>query len=190
MKKKRLPIDPRSPKSFWDDQHRRLGEEPITWVNSADPLLYAFDLVSKEAEIYIEDRDPKKIGLFKVATMLGSVAIENLLKGIIVQKKQEKREPLFDKKGKFCIDTHNLLELSEIAEVDLTPEENILLEKLEQFIRWAGRYPIPLRSEEMRSRTLSENSFAPRTYGPTGADFPSIREFIAKLKPQLPTIRG
>lgn len=42
----------------------------------------------------------------------------------------------------------------------------------------------------MRPRTLSEDSFAPRTYGQAGADFPAIREFVAKLKPQLPTISG
>jgi hypothetical protein len=183
----RLPIDKRSPKDFWDGQHKKLASEQITWVLTADELLRAFQLLAQQAEADV--RQTRGNGCYVprlsgVAMMLGALAIENLLKAIRLPQVI----PLFNSRGAFVLDTHDLLKLAEDAGISLLQEERILLERLEQFLTWAGRYPIPLSCDAMRPRTLSNGGFAPRTIHSIPSDFAAISAFVEKLKARLPAI--
>jgi hypothetical protein len=183
----RLPIDKRSPRDFWDEQHKRLASEQTVWVLTADQLLRAFELLAQQAKTDAMQIREQKIyvpGVSGTAIMLGALAIENLLKAVRLPQVT----PLFDSRGAFVLDTHDILKLAEDAAIPLTSEERALLERLEQFVTWAGRYPIPLFSEAMRPRTLSNGGFAPRTIHTIPGDFTAISAFSAKLKAMLPQI--
>ncbi|HLQ24803.1 MAG TPA: hypothetical protein VK138_02870 [Acidiferrobacterales bacterium] len=178
----RTPLDPRSPKDIWDEQHSLLAKDPIAWVLKADQLIAAFEHLATETICRIEAQDtgPEFSG---VALMLAGFAIENLMKGLLVQKQSPVNE-----KGKFELVSHDLLKLAKDVSLPLTEDECRLLEKLGEFLTWTGRYPVPLTSEPMRPRTLPSGGFAPRTYGQVGEDWPAVRTFIAKLKKHLPRI--
>lgn len=183
----RLPIDKRSPRDFWDDQHKALASDQIAWVLTADELLRAFELLARQAEEDVrlrEDRTCQFPRIFGQAMMLAALAIENLLKAIRLPQIGS----LFDKRGAFVLVTHDILQLATDAGVSLSADEQILLERLEQYLTWAGRYPVPLRSEEMRPRTLPNNGYSPRTYISLPFDFPAISAFIARLKSLLPNV--
>lgn len=79
--KKRGP-DSRSPKSFWDEQHKLVAAQPFAWVHKADELLAAFEvLVARETANEIHH--PPYVS--HVAYMLAGFAIEVLMKGILVR---------------------------------------------------------------------------------------------------------
>ncbi len=182
----RLPIDPRSSQNLWDNRHKALASEQSAWVISAEELLRAFEMLAQQSE---EDVRPGRditapFGVSNVAMMLGALAIENLLKAVCLPQVS----PLFNKRGAFDLDTHDLLKLAEDAGIALSQEERILLERLEQFITWAGRYPVPLRSGPMRPRTLPNGSCAPLTVHTIPDDFAAVSAFAQKLKGMLPTI--
>ena len=184
----RLPIEKRSPRDFWDDQHKALASNQITWILSADELLRAFEILARQAEEDVRKLNEDKAfcppRVYGTALMLAALAIENLLKAVLLPLVN----PLFDKRGAFVLDTHDILKLAEDANISLTQDERILLERLEQFLTWAGRYPVPLFSEEMRPRTLPNGGFAPRTYYTIPSDFETIFAFAKRLKALLPVI--
>ena len=177
------PSDPRSPKDAWDEQHLLLAESPIAWVLRADALIAAFDILAHADEKALESGDDSPC-LSSVTYMLAGFAIEVLLKGLLVQK----ASPL-NANGRFVINSHHLVELVKEADFSLIEGEPRLLEKLEEFLTWAGRYPIPLTSERMRPRTTPSGGFAPRRYHNLGEDWPAVRSLFERLKQALPTIK-
>jgi hypothetical protein len=183
----RLPIDKRSSREFWDDQHKKTASQQIAWVLTADQLLRAFQLLAQQAEadvIQLREQEIPMPSVSGIAIMLGALAIENLLKAIRLQQVT----PLFDSRGAFVLDTHDILKLAEDSAISLTSEERARLERLEQFVTWAGRYPIPLFSEAMRPRTFPNGGFAPRSFHCIPSDFAAILAFAEKLKAILPQV--
>lgn len=182
-----LPIDKRSPREFWDDQHRKLASDPLTWTLTADELLRAFELLAAQVTEDLKMRDELRHkyipNVISTALMLSGFAIENMFKAIYVSQ-----HPAFDRAGKFVVVTHDLISLADEVGLPLTIDERTLLECLEQFVTWAGRYPMPLYADDMRPRTLPFGGFAPRTYGWVDDDFRQIRSFAAKLRAKLPAI--
>jgi hypothetical protein len=72
----------------------------------------------------------------------------------------------------------------------LTDNESRLLERIQEFVVWTARYPIPIDSEAMRPRTTPEGGFAPRTYHQLGADWTPIRSLLFRFKNDLTRIRA
>lgn len=113
------------------------------------------------------------------AMMLAGLTIENLLKGVCIGK-----EPPLSNDGDFRLRTHKLLDLAARADLALGEDERGLLERLEVFIEWAGRYPIPLSYKDMLPRTLPTRGFAPLTYFRT-SDIVLWRRLITRLCDEL-----
>lgn len=184
----KLPIDKRSPKEFWDKQHKLSGAMPVVWLLTAEQLLRTFQMLTDQARQDLSDAyggdESITYPISSIAMMLGGFAIENLLKGIKVSQGSQ----VFDDRGFFTIKTHDILELAVQAGVELDTEEKALLERLEQFVIWAGRYPIPLSSEDLRPRTLDNGGFAPRTCVSIPGDFDAVVSLAEKLKAMLPTL--
>jgi len=182
-----LQIDKRSPSDFWDDQHKKLASEPLTWTLTADELLRAFELLATQVKEDLakahEQRNNYIPSTFSSALMLAGFAIENMLKALLVTQR-----PAFDSSGNFSFKTHDLLKLADDVGLNLSMDERILLERLEQFLTWAGRYPVPLCADTMRPRTLPSGGFAPRTYGWIDGDFQEIRTLTNKLRSKLEVI--
>ncbi len=178
----RKPIDDRSPKEAWDEQHRLLAEDPISWTLTVDRLIRAFEVLAAQAASDNECTPRAEPNVRAVVLMLGGFAIENLIKAIIVSIKGP-----WDENGKFRLGSHDLLDLSKDAGLDLTDDDFLLFERLEQFTVWAGRYPAPKGSDAMRPRTFGQH-FAPLTYGPHDDYIDQARSLIQVLRSMLPPI--
>ncbi len=185
MNASRRPIDPRAGHELWKEQHRRGLEWPLSWLVSADSLARATEILWEQHErdfqalegVKVGDPTPEFVG--HIAMLLAGLTMENLLKGICVAS-----EPALDRKGEFQIKTHNLLELADRADMRLTKDENDLLESLEVAIGWAGRYPRPLRYEDMLPRTLHSGGFASLA-GVRSEDIKVWRELVCRLRDRL-----
>jgi hypothetical protein len=69
--------------------------------------------------------------------MLAGMMIETLAKAVLVERNQIVR--ISELKN------HNLKELVVAAGYSPNPEEIVFLDRLSEFVRWAGRYPVPLK---------------------------------------------
>ena len=175
----KCPIDKNSPKSFWDDQHKRLAGDQYEWIHTAYDLAQAFEILVKESR---EEMSSNCCDISKPAIFLGALAIENLLKAIRISQLSS----IFNARGEFVLDTHDLLTLVSDAGIKVSEEESVNLERLWQFIVWAGRYPIPLFSNDMRPRTLPGGGYAPRTAYPIPQVYDEIAKLISRFKSMLP----
>ena len=173
------PPDARSPGEVWDEQHRRLTDEPFAWMLKADSLIDAF-------EILIADDERKAAGnlvgrrVQSVAYMLAGFAIENLLKGHMVAAGKRR-----DENGEFKLQTHKLRKLAVDAGHSLSEDQNRLLERIQEFTVWTARYPVPMNPEDMRPRPTPDGGFAPRTYHRAGEDWQEIRSLLRQFKEAL-----
>lgn len=134
-----------------------------TWQNEAHNLfysaevLYRFEIIKNghlfsgnEAFSSLFPFDLTNRGYFNYRTqrMLWAYAFENLLKLIILAKikkeKPEIKEVPFDE-----IRSHNLRYLARKAGIELSEPEFFYSAILEKCSVWAGRYPLPLKSDQM-----------------------------------------
>jgi|GEM_PF-1535684 len=134
------------------------SKDPAKWLSQADKLKWAADRVcwldenGNEIEAY-----PDRMHLaFTIGTyrMLLGLAFEYLLKGIAIA--QDRVIVKGDRLDSF-IATHSLAKLIKLVDVSdaaLTKEEIDMLEGLQPYIEWCGRYPIPKRASEFQ---LSEH---------------------------------
>ncbi len=154
------------------------GRVPLNWALYAQPLARAAALVYARgqegrqlyATLYGRDASglptarPEPITtaelelmrdapLWKVGLMLIGMAVEDMAKGIIVG-----RNPTKIAEGKMTgvPTSHDLAELVRSCKVPLTDDEVVALRVLSEFVRWAGRYPIPMAAEDVVRLTTSE----------------------------------
>lgn len=181
---KPTPPDPRSPKEAWDEQHRFLSNDPMSWQLKAESLIAAFEvLIADDEQKAIEGTPGRRVQ--SVPYMLAGFAFENLLKGQLVARKEH-----LDESGRFKLATHDLRQLASDARYTLDDAENKLLERIQEFTVWTARYPVPIKSESMRPRTTAEGGFAPRTFHQSGADWPSVRAFFRRFTEDLIQLRS
>ena len=78
------------------------------------------------------------------AQLLYAFALENVFKGLIIA-----RAPGLVDESRLsrAISSHNLVDLAQKAQISIADLETRVLEALSQLGEWAGRYPLPLRSE-------------------------------------------
>lgn len=178
---KPTPPDPRSPKCAWDEQYRLLKGDPWPWLLKAESLMAAFEALIADDEHRVQDGRPRRVQ--GVAYMLAGFAMENLLKGrLIAQQDAAARAGPFKFKG------HDLRQLAQDAGCTLSDDESRMLERVEQFAVWTGRYPIPMNPEDMRPRELPGGGFAPRTFHQLGEDWPAIRALVTRFNADLRAI--
>jgi hypothetical protein len=116
-----------------------------------------------------------------VAVMLYGLTVENLLKaGLAAQGKAAAPN------GNFGQKSHDLQSLAAAFGLVLLPQEAELLERLQHFVEWAGRYPIPLYREGLYPRELLDGSKTV-LYGFSTADGENITDLLHKIEVLLPT---
>jgi hypothetical protein len=126
------------------------GQRPEMWLRTAEDLRRA----AKELHLERACRHTEGPGwagevieitlvrLLPIEKMLFGLGFENLLKGIAVSSKpQVVSGGNLDK----AMRTHDLPDLAAKASVTLTAEEGAVLRDLTEYVKWAGRYPIPTR---------------------------------------------
>ncbi|HLK11078.1 MAG TPA: hypothetical protein VKW76_06840 [Candidatus Binatia bacterium] len=141
----------------------------MLWLLNAEGLRWAAETLWNQ--YFIDDASGRRLG---PVMLLAGLTIELLLKGLAVGR--QKAAPR----------THDLLELAEVAGLQLRPPEEELLERLTVFVRWAGRYPVPLERhvEDMMPRTHLGGGAMPLTYM-RGDDRQVWSALIARLSEEL-----
>jgi hypothetical protein len=179
MTQRRRPIAQNMPTRFADQKHDRVSRDPIMWIGRAEELEFAAKAVWKtylsELEKWLAGNiEAKLIG--HVSLMLYGLSIENYLKARLVQACKASGSS-----GKFNLKTHKLLDLCEKGGIGLCTEEAELLERLEHFVSWAGRYPISLKVEDMYARELSDGGEG-GLCDLCASDCKAVESFLARIR--------
>jgi hypothetical protein len=135
--------------------HEAAGENPLAWQASARDLLTGATVVKAKVQAV---GDGLMDTLTAVQAMLLGMALECLLKGAYIKRyrvwEEEDKAHALVKDGKLVrpADTgdHQLLQWADAAAVSLSQQERSALNRLTDFVVFAGRYPIPVRVQDMR----------------------------------------
>lgn len=183
-------LDERFSRSWWKEQFHHQADHPRTWELKAAELEYAAEVLWKRQlgdfplRLSAQGAPPVSIG---VALMLYGLAIENLAKAVTVAADS----PL-DSKGRVSFKSHKLAALVTSAKIRVSPKDELFLNKLTEFVEWAGRYPVPLTFQKMQPFKWPDGSFGPAHGSMSGNDVEHARKIIQRLAKQLPkpTIRS
>jgi hypothetical protein len=132
--------------------------------------------------------------LAAVQAMLLGLAFECLLKGMYIKLHRVWEEP--DKAHAIVKDgayvgvpnagDHELLQLAKEAGVRLSNQERSVLKRLTDFVKYAGRYPIPVRVEGMKPVKLADGKTVARCYisqGELQTAEALVNRFIREVEP-------
>ncbi len=149
-----------SSKQKANHEFQRTGQEPGIWLGEALQLKRAAELVLAELNgvlsVYPHGRASyEDLSLFKAYMLLSGIAIENLVKGILVCRDPSivGNDKVDKVKWKGSSHGHDLAELAKQTGIPFTLEEKGLFRRLSAFVVWGGRYPIPIKSSDMVQRT-------------------------------------
>ena len=144
------------------------------WVKSADDLLAASEKLEPSIKRYWsaarenlkEGRysEPKKEPvryLQAIYSMLVAYAIENLYKAsLILQNKKQYEQYILQERrlpGELKTPRHNLLDLVHKLNLNIDADETNLLLRLSRNSHWQGRYPVPVKAEDLNSVIKDDN---------------------------------
>ncbi len=125
-------------------------DRPEEWLTTATNLRKAADILFAECpqgwSPNGEPIDPDKLFILAPASMLYGFALENAIKGYLIERRGS-----FDaavSADKEAWKGHRLQALAQATGLQLTGEQSLLLESVEALICWAGRYPVSLKREK------------------------------------------
>ena len=107
--------------------------------------------------------------------LLAGLAVENLLKAIIVKRMHAENRPVTEgnvlrlERGR-----HSLIALSRSAQITLSSEEREVLARLSTFVPWAGRYPVPIKKTDTTQSRITRSD-----------DFARIKIFLSRLEKEF-----
>ena len=145
------------------------GENPSDWQVSAKHLLAAAMAVKAKVQPFDNGgMDP----LARVEAMLLGMALECILKGMYIKRHRVWEDPTKAHAlvkndiyvGVKGAGDHELLQLAAAAGVTVSQPEEKILTRLTDFIKYAGRYPISMRVEEMRPVKTPDRRTVARGY--------------------------
>jgi hypothetical protein len=161
----------------------RTAELPLTWRLMAESLLRAARALVPLIEAdwrASQDPDQEEFEhpVAEVYMLLAGLAIENLAKAMLV----EGSPTPVTKKGVLVrrLLSHDLVKLFDQTGLTFTADEIDLAERLQVFVQWAGRYPLPVRVDDQLPRMQRTGGSAPPNYI-TSSDFDDINALAAKL---------
>ena len=149
--------------------YRVSGENPAAWQVSAKDLLDAAMAVKAKVQ---SGGTGGMHTLARVEAMLLGMALECLLKGMYIRRHRVWEDPT---KAHALVknDTyvgvkdagdHELVQLADAAGVTVSQPERLILTRLTDFIKYAGRYPISMRVKEMRPVKTPDGRTVARGY--------------------------
>lgn len=159
---------------FWNDQLNALTDSYFPWALSAEQLLDGFEiLVARSPQL--------GLSLSPAAHLLAGFAIECLMKSVLVRRGDGRNE-----KGEFVLRSHDLMKYAEMIPLPLSNLHAEVLERVTAYILWAGRYPVPLKADDLKPRARSGNRIGPVPGHWEGQDWEPIRDIVRTLKGMLP----
>ena len=186
MTTQKTPISKKMPKHFANKKYKMACDEPYLWLAKSQETRRAADILwnqfVSEIQASFDEICDIKPEIGSVAMMLYGLTIENLLKaGLVVKGVGVKPN------GNFGLKSHELLSLSKELGLSFSPDEREFVERLQIFVEWAGRYPIPLYKEGLYPREL-QNGGGGALYGVSTGDGKRVIELLKKVESQLPSI--
>ncbi|MHA0858096.1 hypothetical protein [Paenibacillus sp. CMAA1364] len=153
-----------------------------SWHLKANDLFGAANILKERIQQEFEeiiDQNSSELRIIINSTNLPSsyfllvgFAFENLLKGIFISREPHNQESI---KKMFKLG-HNLLELTRYLQIDLTINEEEIINRLTNYLLWDGRYPTPKK----------ENDFSiKRSVSLYQTDFTTITNITKKLEVKL-----
>jgi len=143
-------------------EHHRRSKDPAVWFSVGFSLYFAADVLWKRLrpaleawnpDVALTDEQELALRLRGPFAMLAGMAIEDMLKGAIVQAMPSKERTAPPK-------SHDLVELSNKAKRSWNDSQRDLLKRLTTFIVWAGRYPVALtEAGTQEPRTLKSTDY-------------------------------
>lgn len=140
------------------------------------------DMISEHLEKEVTQKR-KRTGYFETYFMLMAFAIENILKAKIISKKRLEFRKLIDQQGKLptILKSHDLYKLANILCISLDMNEEDLIRRLYRSAVWAGRYPVPLKYQDIISQRYSNGSER-GTSAFFKSDVQRVKELLNKLR--------
>ena len=131
------------------------GQSPLAWLEQADCLRMSAELILKKfMEIHPLPQVLPGVRVQMLAFMdsymlLMGLSFENLIKGVDISKTPNLSTKDRMKKWRVHRGGHGISTL--IKDVDsVSSDEEKLLKRLEEYVCWAGRYPIPTNANQYR----------------------------------------
>jgi len=187
---KRLPIE-RTPEELFATLFERAAAEPLTWRLTAESLAQAARVLLPSIEEHMRatlageplSGEPPLTGVYM---LLIGLAVENLVKGLLVARHDG---PTSDGKLAKDLKSHQLLDLLKRARIRLDDDQSYLVQRLEAFVVWAGRYPVPGKLDDYLPRCHESGGWGPLT-GYYSSDPVRVDKLIALLVSELNHARG
>jgi hypothetical protein len=156
-------MDEETRSKFW----AQFVTDPILWRHQAGELAHAAQVLYERAtqatntltrewpasDSLEANRLLADMSMIPVAYMLAGFAIENAIKGVLI----ERLGPVdpFDPRVKNITSQHNMVSLAKDKFPELIEPNIGLLEKLYEFVLWLGRYPRPKTPNNYMKELLS-----------------------------------
>lgn len=148
----------------WRNWFESEAKHPYTWKIKADGLMRSANVLLTQAredikhvadsgDIHVQ---PPVLGAY---VMIAGLAIENLLKGILVMRYQHLDIKVFME----AIRGHDLNLLARDAGLGVDQRDSFLLEKVTSYTIWAGKYPAPLGFDEFVPCDYPDGGWGPVT---------------------------
>lgn len=163
------------------------------WQSEAHSLRRAALILRQEAQRDWDNRKRNRVAIAEgtfdfppalegAMTMLNGLAIENLVKALWV----ETNEPV-DEKGRLIknLQKHKIICLLKDVNFTLSHEEEELLLRLESYVTWAGRYPMPEFYKRLAPQQLPHGTKMPPYYHTFNNDEERISKFIERIEQVL-----
>ena len=163
-----------------EELFENIGNDSLHWLAQAKGLKMIADtilpLLQEELSIppAIQGTQQKRLAYVGSYMLLTGLAFENLIKGILIGRdptlvtKEKIESGILTRKG------HGITEGAENI-ISLTTDELQLLNRIEEYLFWAGRYPLPLKVGIFLNSEVQEL----RSY--RNSDPTSINEVFGKL---------
>lgn len=131
----------------------QVADDPGTWWLTAWKLKRVADEIPlyDAAGLSVEREGPKdreKKFLWPIHRMLLGLAFENLIKGLLIAQGYSATDGTRLQRDFTTHKVEKLLAMLDLSSFPLNPGEQNLLKKLEVYVVWMGRYPMPLSFDE------------------------------------------
>ena len=182
-----FPTDPQ----IWQEWFNHDVNRPSSWLLSARDLVgemksIAANLRTAWTEFHLrgssEQNAPPR-GMHRVYLLLSAIAVENLLKAVLVNQAKWPDSQITQKLPDE-LHSHMLLDLATKVALPLGDHEVDLLERLTEFGIWLGRYPAPTmlhhtKPKKLKSGMVNLSGFM------YGSDIREVESLVNKLLYEL-----
>jgi hypothetical protein len=163
-----------------EELFERLGSDAQTWLAQAKQLKMAADAILpalREAFTIppaLPGAQDKRFAFFHSYMLLIGLAFENLIKGILIGRDTTLVNRNRIESGILSRGGHGITDgVKQI--LDLNSNESQLLKHVEEYLFWAGRYPLPLKS------TIYHNSEVQELRSGRTDDPPVVNDLFERL---------